>query len=651
MRSRLRTVLVGLGRIGVSYSDDPLVRRHFRYATHADVLAAHPAFEWGGSVDPDAAALARFATRWNVPHRATSMAELQKVYEPEVLVIATPPSARLEIVRSCPTLKAVLCEKPLGNKRDDATAFLHFCDERGISVQVNFWRRTDALMQRLAKGDLATLAGRPQAIHGIYGNGLLNNGSHLIDLCRMLFSEVGAIRVLGPVRRGEPLPLAGDVDVGCLLRFVDGAEAILQVVDFHQYREVGLDVWGDQGRVEIWNEGLTVRVSQRGAHRALSGAREIAVDSPAAMQSAAGEALFAMYDNLAAAIAGEQPLASSGTSALRTAAVVETIMSAAIAGDANERPVDRARGQRRMTAVSSLCDVLLYVEDPGAANFVTGLPAALERRGLRLHIATGGTATGYLCARGATIEPVPADSDADALIATTGAKIVAVGTAENLRSLGLRLVKAAAGRGIPSVGLVNSATNAAYRFRGDGSNPLAFCPDVLLVPDPATRDAFITLGLSASRLITCGHPHWDRIRSQMKDLQVRDRVALRQRLFHVIPSDRIVILFAAVISSGLDAKQFERSDEYSLTGEGHRSGRTEIVIEEFFRAAAPRRSALYLVLRLHPKQSPQDLAPYLAKFDSVSQAEAPLECLFAADAVVGMTSMLMGRKSADCRGG
>lgn len=47
-----------------------------------------------------------------------------------------------------------------------------------------------------------------------------------------------------------------------------------------------------------------------------------------------------MYDNLAAAIAGEQPLASSGTSALRTAAVVETIMSAAIAGDANERPVD-----------------------------------------------------------------------------------------------------------------------------------------------------------------------------------------------------------------------------------------------------------------------------------------------------------------------
>jgi hypothetical protein len=294
-----------------------------------------------------------------------------------------------------------------------------------------------------------------------------------------------------------------------------------------------------------------------------------------------------------------------------------------------------------MTAVRSLCDVLLYVEDPGAANFVIGLPAALERRGLRLHIATGGTATGYLGARGVTIEPVPADSDVDALIATTGAKIVAVGTAENPRSFGLRLVKAAAARGIPSVGLVDSAANAGYRFRGDGSDPLAFCPDVLLVPDLTTRDAFITLGVSASRLITCGHPHWDRIRSQMKDLQVRDRAALRQRLFQVTPPDRIVILFAAEISGGLDAKQFERSDEYSLTGEGHRSGRTEIVIEEFLRAAAPRRGELHLVLRLHPKQSPQDLAPYLAKFDSVSQAEAPLECLFAADAVVGMTSMLM----------
>ena len=43
---RLRTVLVGCGEVGAGYATDPLMARHYPYATHAQVLAAHPAFAW-----------------------------------------------------------------------------------------------------------------------------------------------------------------------------------------------------------------------------------------------------------------------------------------------------------------------------------------------------------------------------------------------------------------------------------------------------------------------------------------------------------------------------------------------------------------------------------------------------------------------------
>jgi predicted dehydrogenase len=206
-------------------------------------------------------------------------------------------------------------------------------------VQVNLWRRCDPLMRKLAGGELRAIVGRPHVVHGIYGNGLLNNGTHLVDLCRMFFGEVVGIRVLGPALRNASLPLAGDFDVACQLRFADGLTAVLQPLDFRHYREVGLDVWGDQGRLEIWNEGLVTRAFARHPHRALSEAQEVAIDEPKPLQSTVSEALYFLYDNLALALDESVPLQSSGASAWRTAAVVDSIRHSAAAGSVVERAV------------------------------------------------------------------------------------------------------------------------------------------------------------------------------------------------------------------------------------------------------------------------------------------------------------------------
>jgi predicted dehydrogenase len=217
----------------------------------------------------------------------------------------------------------------------DARDVLDLCQARGILLQVNFWRRCDPFCRRLAAGELEQLIGRPAVINAFYGNGVRNNGSHVVDLCRMLFGEIASVRALGAMLRTDQ---ANDHDVACMLHFNSGAMANLQPLHFSNYREVGLDIWGETGRLEMLNEGLTARVSRRAAHRALTAAREIEVDAPESLPSTVGEALWHVYANLAAALLQGADLLSPGTSALQTAAVVEAIERSAAAGDGRLEP-------------------------------------------------------------------------------------------------------------------------------------------------------------------------------------------------------------------------------------------------------------------------------------------------------------------------
>jgi hypothetical protein len=287
------------------------------------------------------------------------------------------------------------------------------------------------------------------------------------------------------------------------------------------------------------------------------------------------------------------------------------------------------------------CDVLILVEDPGAANFVAELPHILAERGYTVHLASSGIATEYLARRGLAIDPLPPKCDLEALVARKAPRLVAVGTAEDPDSLGLRLVALAAARHLPSVGMLDASTNLVHRFRGGSGNPLQFCPDTVIVPDRASYDGLIALGLADHRIVVAGHPHWDYVRTSGRRLRTEDRAILRRAMFGMELRDRRVLVFAAEVSGGLDPQQFQRTSEYLLTGGGDSCGRTEIVIEEFLRALAPLRDRTFLVLRLHPKNTPSDFSPYLTAFDAVSKMEPSIELLHAADAVIGMTSMLM----------
>ena len=161
------------------------------------------------------------------------------------------------------------------------------------------------------------------------------------------------------------------------------------------------------------------------------------------------------------------------------------------------------------------------------------------------------------------------------------------------------------------------------------------------MPDADIVDAYVELGMARDRVKVCGHPGFDAVRKRRGFLISEGRENVRRRLWPELHPERPLAMFVSELSDGFEPGQFRRSSDYTLSGWGGSDARTDIAIEEFLDAVAASGVAPLLVLRLHPKETDGAEPAHASRFDLVSRAEPPLEAVFAADAVFGMTSVLL----------
>ncbi len=323
-----KTVLFGFGMMGSGFSDDPVMAQYFDYASHAQVLRDHPLFSWEAVVDPSEKALKFAGERYNIPILAKNVNELTDKIRPDVAIIATPPRNRQAIIEMLPGLKGVIVEKPLGANIEESRLFVETCNKRGVHVQVNFWRRGDELFRKLADGELEKYIGQPLTAFGLYGNGIRNNGIHMIDFVQMLFGEIEHYQLLTPESSFSEGPIKDDRNIGFLLRLNKGFTVVYQPIPFNSYREVSLDIWGEQGRLGIYQESLGIYHYHRTKNRAIKDEWEIASDKPVFIKQTCGRALYNMYDNLAEAMVNQADLLSTGEAAIRTETIVCDLLNA-----------------------------------------------------------------------------------------------------------------------------------------------------------------------------------------------------------------------------------------------------------------------------------------------------------------------------------
>lgn len=326
----LNCAVVGFGNVASGYGQDPKMADYFSHITHADVLRDHPDFTVSHIIDPDHVCRKRGADLFPSAHCVANLEECDPaaLATVDVVILATPPHIRLTALEYFPNCRAVLCEKPIAASLDEAVKFNHWAQGRDVPVQVNYWRRAERRFIDLAQEGLKESVGRFQCGQAVYGNGLHNNGGHMIDFARMLLGEITAVQALGPSIQAPNLPLKEDVALSFALYFGD-VSVTFQHIDFSHYREIALTLWGDQGRFDCLQESQVYTNFARVSHRGVSGEDEIASDRPQGWAGLSGRAYYDMYDNLAQHLKNGKDLYSPIDSAVENEKIIRLIEQSA----------------------------------------------------------------------------------------------------------------------------------------------------------------------------------------------------------------------------------------------------------------------------------------------------------------------------------
>lgn len=317
-----RAALLGCGRIGSEFADDPRVKGVY---THAGAYAACPRTELAAVCDPDPARLARCGDRWCVGARYQDPERLLAEQAPELVSVCTPDSTHYALIRAAitaPGVRAVLAEKPLALELGQAEELVRLAVERGVTLAVNYSRRYAKSHVRLREA-LRGSIGETQTVGGYYTKGLLHNGTHWIDLARFLVGEITEVWGCASKAGGEE-----DPTLDAFFRFESGATGYLHGCDAGAFSLFEMDLIGTRGRARITDAGATFEFSQAADSTRYSGYREL---TPARKEPAGlGDTLLHAVEDLVTALEeGRAPRCSGedGVAALRIALAVRDAAS------------------------------------------------------------------------------------------------------------------------------------------------------------------------------------------------------------------------------------------------------------------------------------------------------------------------------------
>lgn len=208
-----------------------------------------------GLCDPDAEALARATERWSVPETFDDVAALLDATHPDLLSVCAPPSEHLAILRLAleAGVKGVLLEKPVAPDLAAAREAVELVKGSSTRVAVNYTRRFPPAYREAIDAIRDGSIGNIQQAYGIYTKGVVNNGSHMIDLLRAMLGEPEIVVAMSDDGA------ANDSTVSARLGFAGGAEAWMAAADGGAFNVFDLDILGTEGRISFTDLGHSVQ--------------------------------------------------------------------------------------------------------------------------------------------------------------------------------------------------------------------------------------------------------------------------------------------------------------------------------------------------------------------------------------------------------
>lgn len=305
----LNVLIIGCGNIagGFDATGGDLI------LTHAGAYRRHGRFHLAACVEPDAAKREAFRMRWGVQDAFAELSQaLGSGSRYDVVSICSPTTQHGDhlrmVLEARPRL--VFCEKPITTDLDMASDLVAAYHAVGVPLAINHTRRWDPQVVQFKSALQSGDWGAVRSVVGHYNKGILNNGSHMVDLLRYL---------LGPLR----LLAAGDarIDYSAEDPTVPALLSSSQDVPIHlvggaasDYAFFEAQFVTEKGVVAIEQGGFSwrQRIVKPSPH--FPGYRVVGDD--AMLRGRYGEAMLCAAANLYDAVTTGTVLASTGESAL-----------------------------------------------------------------------------------------------------------------------------------------------------------------------------------------------------------------------------------------------------------------------------------------------------------------------------------------------
>ena len=313
----LKVLIIGCGNIAGGFDAASSTRPVAR--THAAAYTAHGQFSISACVEPDADKRAAFMTRWAVPDGCDSLDHLMATHDTasksdrfDVVSICSPTSAHhADVLRALHLKpKLIFCEKPVCADVAQTQSVVQRCFDQGVLFAVNHNRRWDPEVTRLRDQLQSGQWGEIRLVTGQYNKGVLNNGSHMIDL---LHDLLGPLTLIGC---GTPLfdYSESDPSVPASLVSAAGVPIALTCGDASDYSLFELQVVTQRGVIAMEDGGLRWRTRLKAPSTQFAGYR--ALDEG---QFSGGQYLQTMTNaiaNIYRSVTNGEALASTGQTAM-----------------------------------------------------------------------------------------------------------------------------------------------------------------------------------------------------------------------------------------------------------------------------------------------------------------------------------------------
>lgn len=315
----LQVLVVGCGNIAGGFDEAraaggwPL--------THAGAYRRHGGFRLAACIEPDAARRQAFMARWSVDKGYADLGDTEERAAFDVISICSPTAlhaAHLEqVLRLRPRL--VFCEKPVTPSASATLEWVEAFERAGIAFAVNHTRRWAPDIVRLKDELAAGRFGALRSVVGHYNKGILNNGSHMVDLCRDLFGPLRALWAGGAVADFWP----DDPTIAAMLATESGVPVSLVPSHAADYALFELEIVTERGMLVMEQGGLAWRWREAAPSRQFAGYRSLADDVRTAGEYE--QAMTAAAANIHATLAHGATPASTGRSAWEAQQLCETM--------------------------------------------------------------------------------------------------------------------------------------------------------------------------------------------------------------------------------------------------------------------------------------------------------------------------------------